>query len=460
MALDLDVTRAEHTLNPSQYTAIGDVTSRVLVLQGGWRSGKTHALCCKVLDLSRRNPGKVGVFAAPTWSMVEQVFVEEMRLLCALTDVAMAWNGQKGVLTLFRRRPVRVICRSLDRPRSGEGLTVAWAVIDEWELCNPTAIKTINARITKGDVSQLVLGGTPESFGPAYSMMLAEPRPGTRVITMPTRENADNLNDGYLEDTGAILDDDEKAEKLEGIRTAKGGLVYRRFDRVLCFGRRAIDEREPHSIELWCDFNIGAHHWLIVEVSIDRRRFHVGGEVIGYDVDTDQHAGRALHALASYMSKRGSRRVTADDVAEMKINAPCDSSGRNRGALASHVRVLSSHGFRPLYFSRGNPDVEDRVFSVNQCLAARPLALTVDEKAAPFLARALQQQGRDASGAPAKHKDPAHDLSGPVDALGYGVWWHRPSHRYKPNSTTSPENVWAEEKRRQETRFFGQDVIR
>jgi len=221
--------RVVHTLSSSQLKALADVTSRMLVLSGGWRSGKTHALCCKVLDLARRNPGKLGLFAAPTWSMVEQVFVVELRTLCAMLDVAVAWNAQKGVLTLFRRHPVTIVCRSLDRPRSGEGLTVAWAVVDEWELCSPQAIKTVNARITKGACCQLVLGGTPESFGPAYTMILAKARAGTTVITMSTRENQRNLNDDYLEDTGAILSDEERAEKLEGIRQSRGGLVYRRL---------------------------------------------------------------------------------------------------------------------------------------------------------------------------------------------------------------------------------------
>ena len=448
--------RVVHTLSSSQLKALADVTSRMLVLSGGWRSGKTHALCCKVLDLARRNPGKVGLFAAPTWSMVEQVFVVEMRTLCAMLDVAMSWNTQKGVLTLFRRHPVTIVCRSLDRPRSGEGLTVAWAVVDEWELCSPQAIKTVNARITKGACCQLVLGGTPESFGPAYTMILAKARAGTTVITMSTRENQRNLNDDYLEDTGAILSDEERAEKLEGIRQSRGGLVYRRLDKQHCFAARAVDLQEPHSVELWCDFNIGAHHWLIVEVSSDRRRFHVAGEVVGYDIDTDQQTQRALSALSTHMST--TRRVSVDDVKAMRINAPCDSSGRNRSVLASHVRVLASNSLRPLYFTRGNPDVEDRVFSVNQMLASS--ALTVDADKAPSLARALTQQGRDPSGSPAKHKDPHQDLSGPVDALGYGVWWHRPSHKYRPNATADSAAVWAEEKARMETRFFGQgDVI-
>jgi hypothetical protein len=122
----------------------------------------------------------------------------------------------------------------------------------------------------------------------------------------------------------------------------------------------------------------------------------------------------------------------------MHIRAPCDASGRNRGVVGSHAQVLTSHGFRPLYHASGNPEVEDRVLSVNLALARRPLMLTIDERRCPFLARAITQQGRDGAGKPAKNRDPKDDLSGPNDALGYGIWWHVPTYRYRPNVVEQP----------------------
>lgn len=426
-------------LNAGQFAAVSDVESKVIVLEGGYRGGKTFGLAAKAIDLARRNWPTPVVFGAPTWPMVEQVFVDTLRELCEFMRIRFRWHAQKKVVTLFKRRPCRIICRSLDHPRSAEGLTASAAVIDEWELCNPQALKTVRARITKGAVDQLVLGGTPEGFGPAYDLVLKNPKEGTRCIPLPTMGNRHNLKADYIEGMREILDEAEQAEKLGGKRQSKGGLVYKRFDRKANFAR-CVGEREPCSVELWCDFNVGAQCWFIVEHVKDERghRFHVAQEVIGYDVDTDQQAVRATNALADFLTRRNGRVVTADDVKRMHIKAPCDASGRNRGALGSHASVLTSHGFRPLYPTM-NPDILDRVYALNLALAFKTAKLTIDEKRCPFLARAITQQGKDPAGMPKKDKDPKNDLSGPNDAIGYGVWWWAPTYRYQPNVAEQPK---------------------
>ena len=38
----------------------------------------------------------------------------------------------------------------------------------------------------------------------------------------------------------------------------------------------------------------------------------------------------------------------------------------------------------------------------------------------------------------AKAANPKEDLSGPNDAIGYGVWWHAPTYRYRPNVVEQP----------------------
>lgn len=441
-------------LNAGQIEMVEDITSRVLVAEGGYRGGKTFGLACKALDLTRRNAKPV-VFGAPTWPMVEQVFIDTLRDVCSLMSIAFSWNAMQKTATVYRRHPRRIICRSLDNPRSAEGLTSSSAIVDEWELCHPQAIKTINARITAGAVTQLVLGGTPEGFGPAYDLILKNPHPLTRVIKLRTVDNAHNLRDDYLESQRSILDETEQAEKLDGERQQRGGTVYRRLDRHVNFSTRCIHPDEPIDLEMWCDFNVGAQCWYLVEVDRSTKRFHVAMEMVGYDVDTDQHASRVPHLIADYLTRRTRRRVDADDVRRMNLRAPCDASGRNRGALGSHATVLTSHGFRPLYSSKGNPDVEDRILSMNVALGQRPTRLTIDEAACPFLARAITQQGRDPSGAPMKHKDPRNDLSGPVDAIGYGVFWHSPVFRYRVNATSDPAEVFASEVRAREEHMAG-----
>ena len=62
-------------LNAGQFDAVSDVDSKVIVLEGGYRGGKTFGLAAKAVDLARRNWPTPVVFGAPTWPMVEQVIL-------------------------------------------------------------------------------------------------------------------------------------------------------------------------------------------------------------------------------------------------------------------------------------------------------------------------------------------------------------------------------------------------
>jgi hypothetical protein len=454
------VHRTTAELNRGQVKLLADTAPGILVATGGWRSGKTWGIACKALDLSRREIGGAPLlFGAPTWAMVEQVFVEALLRACELYKVHCEWRPHKKAVTLYKRHPHTIYCRSLDNPRAAEGLTVSNALVDEWELCHPDAIKTAKARITKGKVRQMVLAGTAEGYGPCYDLILKNPSPTTRQLIMPTSGNADHIAEDYLTETVGVLDDAERAEKLEGIRQARGGRVYSRFNRAIHFGLTFVDPRLGRvKTELWCDFNVGRMNWLIVDVDKETGRAHVAREVIGDETDTPQQCERATLALLDHMSARKGKRVERDELRAMRIEAPCDASGRHRAALGSHAEAMRAAGFVPRYRSQ-NPAVEDRVFSVQAMLARS--TLTINEERCSFLATAIQQQGRNkTTGEPEKHADPKRDLSGPMDALGYGVYWHWPGIRYQANDAHLQKVKWLEEERikAQERMFDG--VIR
>jgi len=423
----------------------------IRVATGGYGSLKTSLGCAFVLDVGFRwahlNAPVLG--CEPTYPMVRDVMERSFMETCDRFGIPFRHWQSDHIFEVGRRRRFEFWCRSLDKPKSCEGINAMALWVDEWEMCKARALVPALQRVRVVDLAhkartgleepmEKFLTGTAEGFNEAYNLVLKKPASTTRQYILRTVDNP-FVSQAYIDDSKALLDETEQAEKLDGIRQSKGGLVYRRFDRAANFGR-CVGEREACAVELWCDFNVGAQCWFIVEHVKDERghRFHIAQEVIGYDVDTDQQCVRALSALAEFLTRRNGRRVEPEDVKRMRIAAPCDASGRNRGVVASHASVLTSHGFRPLY-PTSNPDVEDRVFSLNLAFAKRPLALTIDEKRCPFLASAITQQGRDNAGAPKKDKDPRKDLSGPNDAIGYGVWWWAPTYRYRPNVAEQPQ---------------------
>jgi phage terminase large subunit-like protein len=414
---------------PWQMDFLRDTTSRIKVAQGGYRSGKTVAAVMATWDLATRNPSHPILVVEPTYRMAMDVYVDTAERMLTSWGIAYDWKKSDKILHLHAT-DTKVYVRSADQPRSLEGITVAGLVADEWELFDPLALKVAMARVSVGPHQRYVFTGTPEGFGPGWALLLKAPRDDVRTWQIGTRENV-TLTDSYVSTMEGYLDDAEKDEKLLGVRQQKNGRVYTRFDR-----RRHLVETKhvPYegTLELWCDFNVGMMCWLLVEVSQDKRHAHVAREIIGYETDTQEHAERALDVIAQHIHDRTRRRVQRADVFVMKIKAPCDASARNRGALGSHASVLTGCGFRPQYASTGNPAVEDRVLSVQLTLARRE-GLTIDGFKCPRLVDALERQGRDASGAPSKARDPRQDLSGPLDALGYGVFWHWPALRWAAN---------------------------
>jgi hypothetical protein len=423
------VRRGPVPLLPHQLDFVADVSSYIRVLQGGYRSGKTVAMVATALDMGLRSGGQPVLAVEPTYRMAMDVFVSTATKMLTAWKVPYVWHKSDKILTVGRQLRFDILCRSADNPRSLEGLTVGGAVIDEWELLEVEALGVAMARVSVGPFQRVALFGTPEGFGPCYDAVLKRPDPRVRVWTVGTRANV-TLERDYVERLRDRVGDDVAAEKLDGVRTSRGGNVYRRLEQTRAFGPPCVGLGE---VQVWADFNVGAQCWLVVEVDHAAGKAHVARELIGYDLDTDQQAGQMVNFLARYLTETRGRHHTVEDVRHMRLSLVGDSSMRNRGAVGSHANVVREHGFHALYSASGNPDVEDRILSVNLKLADERPALTIDRERCPFLSRAIVQQGREANGQPQKAKDPRNDLSGPNDALGYGVFWLWPAFRYRAN---------------------------
>lgn len=414
-------------LEPPQSILVDDETTRILCFTGGVRSGKTVAACAKAFRMAYVNAPLAGLIVEPTYHQLTAVFVETWGALMRFLGVEYRWHkSDKSITWEMGGRLCKLFLRSGDNPESLYGLTVSFAVVDEWETLESRTLKTIRERVTDGvsKVPQLILIGTPEGMGGVGEEWVdAADKIGMRQIFARTQDNP-HLTKDYVSDLKAMLSDSEIKERLEGIRTPKMGRVYTRFDRAKHhMDAPKITYKDLPQIQLWCDFNVDAMTWAIVVKR--ENECHVVDEILGSKNGTDvlEHGeyARSRIALLCGTSER--------EVMQAKIKVVCDAAGQQRSSNSNltAVQILRSLGF-DVRFPSSNPSIEASVQSVQLALAKG--RIKIDTKKCRYITRCLEQQGYDkTTGKPEKLKGEA-DLSHGADLLRYGV------HMYWPGFST------------------------
>jgi len=433
------VKRGIATFGPRHLDVLADRAPGIRVVSGGYGSGKTSVGVGFLVDLGLRH-GHLGPILAtePTYRSVVDVMEASIMRYCDLWGLPYRRWVSDHIFEIGKARRFEVWCRSLDKPRAVEGINAIGLWSDEWELCDPEAIVPAMQRVRVGDALEILLTGTPEGYGPAWEAVLAKPSPTTRQYVIRTQDNP-FLPDSYVAESASRHGTDEAIkEKLEGVRTARGGRVYSRFDRKT----NGVSVVRHGRIVIGCDFNVRNMQWVVCEIDDEARRIHVVGEVIKEGgTTTDEHAERTAQAIMRILARRG-RQVSREDVHRMKIKAYPDASGQSLHTTStlSDVHLLLQAGFRPDPPTR-NPPIMERVNTVNVLFRDRRLSVDVD--ACPMLARALETQALDRNGEPEK-KTGASDVSHILDALGYVCHRLFPVHRraQTPAPTDALTDEW------------------
>jgi hypothetical protein len=403
------VKRGTATFGKRHLEVLADRAPGIRVVSGGYGSGKTSVGVGFLVDLGLRHGHEGPILATePTYRSVVDVMETSIMRYCDLWGLPYRRWVSDHIIEIGKTRRFEVWCRSLDKPRAVEGINAIGLWSDEWELCDPEALIPAMQRVRVGEALEILLTGTPEGYGPAWEAVLANPSPTTRQYVIRTQDNP-FLPDSYVAESASRLGTDEAVkEKLEGIRTARGGRVYSRFDRKI----NGVPAVKGGRIVIGCDFNVRNMQWVVCEIDDVNRKIHVVGEVIKEGgTTTDEHAERTAQVI---MRRLGRSR---EDVHRMRIRAYPDASGQSLHTTStlSDVHLLLQAGFRPDPPTR-NPPIMERVNTVNVLFRDRRLSVDVD--ACPMLARALETQALDRNGEPEK-KTGSLDVSHILDALGY-----------------------------------------
>lgn len=404
---------------------------RLRCVQGGYRSGKSWGGAAGLIEQALASGGLPQLVCGPTHRVLEDVCVATIMELCDAAKLPCVRRKSDKQLVIGRRQKTLVYLRSAEQSVGAmQAITVAGAWGDEWEFWPLEVLKAFLARVSIGSRS-VILTSTAEGYNDRWSLLLKNPAPSTKLYVWQTRLNQEIAADYIADMRDRLADEQEAAEKLDGVRTAKSGRVYSRYAREVHTVRECV-ERGRGEIVAAADFNAGRNPWIVARWNDATRSMHVVGEIARGSQDTAQAAEALVSLLARVLSDETGEPWSRDDVRAKSVRVFCDASGKNKsGPIAglTHVSVLAQAGLRPIYGAT-NPPVEDRVETVQGML--RDVRLTVDPRRAPWLVECLEQQPKLPSGAP--DKSTGHDDA--LDALGYACFLLAPV--WRPKASVAP----------------------
>lgn len=382
-----------------------------------WLSaGKTQAFIYKAIDLAFRNINYQGVLLEPTNSLVKIILQPKFEQ--TLFELGIPYDvKQVPVPTYvlhFEQGDCTIMMMSGENFERHIGYEVAFVGVDEIDtipqhVCTKM-IQKLQGRIRIGNVNQLFVVSTPESFSWMYNFFVKEDSDDKRLIKAKTSDNP-FLPKDYIPKLMAAYPANLIEAYLNGnFVNLTGGNVYSNFDRHI--HDTNVDEHTYRNsiINIGVDFNIG--NTTGIAFVINEGLPYAVGEI------TKQHDTRAL----------------IDTIKRRYPNRPIvvypDASGDSRKTAATNtdIALLKQAGFN-VKVSTKNPPVRDRVNSVQALLrdGNGKVRLRVNSKNCPTLVECFEKQAYDTKGDPDKHNGFDH----PLDCVGYFVWWHWPLYQRK-----------------------------
>lgn len=382
---------------------------RVVGCVAGMGSGKTNTLLTKcVADLIKYR-ADIGYFA-PTVPLIRDIAYPVFAEI--FENMGMKYSINKSENTIYTGFG-KIFCRSMERAENIVGFQLCQAVVDEYDLL-PTSkavlafnkiaarirLKPNNEKYKNEKVNQIFIATTPEGFKATYNLFVKNPIPDSRLITMSTYSNQDNLPKGYIEGLKSQFPENLiEAYLLGKFTNLTSGSVYC-FDRDL----HVVKQTKPsptEEVHIGQDFNVGK----MASVVFVRRK-NSSGKPVWLVIDEIVQG-----------------RDTPDVILKIKERYPRnpvfiypDASGKSRTTTnftKSDHTLLRQANFT-VRANNKNPLIKDRVASVNNALSKGKLFVS---EGCITVIESLEQQAYDKDGMPEKQSN--HDHTN--DCVGYFI---------------------------------------
>lgn len=402
-----------HGSLPSQ-AKFGAADARFKGFSGPVGSGKSAALCLEAVRQCYLNPGRQGVLAAPTLTMLRDATLNSLAKTLDEEEVHYELRKADGELTLVGPDSTMLL-RSLDEPERLRGTNLAWFGIDELSYAREEAWLRLEARLRDPEARRLCGFGvwTPQGHDWLYKRFIQKPVAGYECVRAKPFENRFVLErtPDYYERLESSYDPKFYQQEVLGeYLNSRADRVYHCFNPSVHLVRHAYD---PHKKLLWAlDFNVAPMSSVVLQ--LDRGRLIVIDEIVLERATTEE-------ACQEFENRYKGHAAGLDVFG--------DASGRTMHTTGSSdysmvQNSLYQAGFRHITIRvpKGNPAVLSRVQKVNAMLtnALGEVRLEVDGRCKELVKDFEEVLFKPESGIIDKARDPRRTHAS--DALGYAVW--------------------------------------
>ena len=363
------------------------------------------------------NPGTVMAVFEPTHILLRDVwmrsfddFLEEMEI-----EHDFRVSPQPEYVIHTPAGSTTLLCRATETWNRIRGQNLSKIYCDEIDTSplevSQKAVEMFLARLRGGNIPQLAMASTPEGYKIMYNLFVeGADNEDRRLIKAKTTDNP-HLPAGFVESLYQNYDPALVASYVNGEFTLLSSVrVYHPFDRDIHWTDEQISRDDRVYVSV--DFNVGACFCMFTVRRGDE--FHVVGEAFPKDTPA--------------VVKPSSRSVS-HHIADGNLVVIPDAASRQRSttnAAESDLSLLKKGGLN-VKAQSSNPAIEDRINSINVLLLANRLKV---HNSCKYLIKSLETQAYSKSGKPEKGIGGKDDVSGPVDALGYGIHFLAPLRRW------------------------------
>jgi phage terminase large subunit len=397
---------------------VEDTTTRNIALVGGYGAGKTKALATKLIVLSILNAGFEGIALSPTYGMSQKVLIPEIE--AQLREYQIPFRLNKSDLVFYIHvTPIKLTklhILAAETYKRAAGINAAFFGVDEADLIDPNlaraAWQMLSSRLRKGLVYQGCAVSTPEGFNFLWEFFKKEVEEdpklnaSRRLIKAKTLDNP-FLPESYIEELRTQFDPLLLTAYMDGeFVNMVGSPVYSAYDKELNDTELTVDELH-RDIPLHCGIDFNNNNMSCTVGYVAANKAYIIDELMGH-----KNTMALIHALKA---RYGEHR-------EIYVYPDASGKANKTSASSSDIEQLTAAGFQ-VFALNGNPPVKNRINSVNARFANGQMpprrALFVNQRTCKTLVKCLLQQTYKLDGSPVKD----NVLDGPVDALGYFVYY-------------------------------------
>ena len=100
--------------------------------------GKTFAACRKAIQLSFLNAGFTGIVTEPTYPMLRDIFIPEMKIALEDWGIKYKFNASNSIFLLdINGQETKILCMSMENVERLVGINAAWIISDEFDTTKP-----------------------------------------------------------------------------------------------------------------------------------------------------------------------------------------------------------------------------------------------------------------------------------------------------------------------------------